>query len=204
MKTKFLGLALLLLCSMTAMAAKNSSIGKLISDCNQSIKEGNASKALSSADAALRLDKVSHDALLCKGRAHAELQQYPQAIEALQASEKVASDANQRILSLLILGNVQREAGQRAQALETYEKSLMVARMEKNSGFERATQNMIGDTQLEGGQPDEALKSYQQGSQLAANDNERGESYARIASVHDKVGNPAGAIEYQIKAMLMQ
>ncbi|HEU4708086.1 MAG TPA: tetratricopeptide repeat protein [Methylophilaceae bacterium] len=203
MKTKAFGLALLL-STLPAVAANNATVDKSINQCNQSIKEGNASKALDYANAALQLDKSSHDALLCKGRAYDALQQYPQAIEALQASEKAATDANQRMLSLLILGNVQREAGQRAQALETYEKGLTVARAEKSSSFERASQNMIGDTQLEGGQPDEALKSYQQGSQLAANDNERGESYARIASAHDKLGNPAGAIEYQIKAMLMQ
>jgi len=43
-----------------------------------------------------------------------------------------------------------------------------------------------------------------QGAGLAANDNERGENYGRIAAAYSKLGNHEQAIEYQVKATLMQ
>lgn len=201
---KTLGLALMVLCVSPIAAAEKADINNYINQCNHNIKDGNASDALNSAEQALQLDKASHAGLLCKARAHAVLKQYDQAIEALQASVKAAANPNERILSLLLLGNAQREAGQSAAALDTYQKSLTLSQGEKNNAFQRTSLNLIGATQMEGGQIEAGLKSYQQGSQLAANDNERGESYALIASAHDKLGDHAAAIEYQIKAMLMQ
>jgi tetratricopeptide (TPR) repeat protein len=203
-KYKTLCVALPTLLFSSVLIAGTANIKDTISKCNQSIEEGNASKALNIADEALRNNPNHHDALLCKGRAYASLKQFPAAVTALQASEESSANSGERMVSLLLMGNVQKEAGQSAEAMGSYQKSLDIARGEKDQPFERVSLNQLGETQVDAGQTEAGLQNYLKASELAANDNERGESYARIASAYDKLDKRNEAIEYQIKAMMMQ
>ena len=79
-----------------------------------------------------------------------------------------------------------------------------MAQAEKDKRFERINLNLIGETLVDSNQPEAGLESYLKGSQLAANDNERADNYARIADTYSILGKHDQAIEYQIKTVLME
>lgn len=198
-----LALASLLMCS-SLVYAENAEIQSKINYCNQAIADGDASKALAYAKQVLKQDKNNHDALLCKGRAHGGTGQFKEALTALQAAEKSAATPLDHIVTLILIGNVQKSAKQYPEALSTYRQSLAMAQAEKDKRFERINLNLIGETLVDTNQPEAGLESYLQGSQLAANDNERADNYARIAGTYSTLGKHDQAIEYQIKTVLME
>lgn len=184
--------------------AEESDIAAKLKSCNQAIMEGDASKALAYAEQVLKQDKNNRDALLCEGRAYGGTARYKEALEALQAAEKASATPLEHIVALTLIGNVQKSAGQFPEALTTYRQSLTIAQAEKEQRFERINLNQIGETQAANHQPEGALESYLAGSKLAANDNERADSFARIAATYSDLGKHDQAIEYQIKALLME
>ena len=184
--------------------AEESDIATKLKSCNQAIMEGDASKALAYAEQVLKQDKNNRDALLCEGRAYGGTARYKEALEALQAAEKASATPLEHIVALTLIGNVQKSAGQFPEALATYRQSLTIAQAEKEQRFERINLNQIGETQAANHQSEGALESYLAGSKLAANDNERADSFARIAATYSDLGKHDQAIEYQIKALLME
>lgn len=184
--------------------AENADIESKINSCNQAIAEGDASKALAYAEQVLNQDKNNRGALLCKGRAHGGTGQVKEALAALQAAEKSSATPLDHIVTLLLIGNVQKSAKQYPEALSAYRQSLVIAQTEKDKGFERINLNQIGETLIDTNQQQAGLESYLKGSQLAANDNERADSYARIADTYRALGKYDQAIEYQIKVVVME
>lgn len=197
------GLALLLAISTMQVSAAEDIAGKL-AECNQAISAGDASKALALAGQVLSKQANNRDALMCKGRAYGGTGKTNEALEALQAAEKLSQQPLDRIIALSLIGNVQKAAGQHDAAIQSYQRSLALSRSEKNVRFERINLNLIGETQVATKQLDSALENFQQGSKLAANDNERADNYARIADVYNKQARHDQAIEYQVKSVLMQ
>lgn len=194
----------LLLVFGTLQASAADDIAEKLSGCNQAISAGDAAKALALAEQVLAKQADNRDALMCKGRAFGGTGRTKQALEALQAAEKLSRQPLDRIIALTLIGNVQKAAGQHDAALQTYQQSLALSRAEKNVRFERINLNLMGETQVAARQLDSALESFQQGSKLAANDNERADNYARIADVYNKQAKHDLAIEYQVKSVLMQ
>lgn len=190
----------LLLCLPLLANAQNSGTAA----CYEALEGGKAEDALMHADKLLKADNKNREALLCKGRAHAELKQYSEGLAALQAADKLSSQTADHVIALLLIGNVQKKAGNHAEALASYNQALDAAKAKNDKALQRIALNVIGETQVEAGQRQEGLQSYLQGAQLAANDNERGENYSRIAAAYSKLGNHDQAVEYQVKAMLMQ
>jgi tetratricopeptide (TPR) repeat protein len=194
----------LLLVFGTLQASAADDIAEKLSGCNQAISAGDAAKALALAEQVLAKQADNRDALMCKGRAFGGTGRTKQALEALQAAEKLSRQPLDRIIALTLIGNVQKAAGQHDAALQTYQQSLALSRAEKNVRFERINLNLMGETQVAARQLDSALDSFQQGNKLAANDNERADNYARIADVYNKQAKHDLAIEYQVKSVLMQ
>lgn len=184
--------------------ADASNVADQIKSCNQAIVEGDASKALAYAEQVLKQDKSNHDAQLCKGRAYGGTGRLNEALAALQAAEKVSTTPLEHIVALTLIGNVQKDAGRPTEALASYRQSLAISQTEKEERFVRINLNQIGATQAASNQLDAALESYMAGSKLSANDNERADSFARIASTYSSLGKHDQAIEYQIKALLME
>lgn len=184
--------------------AEDDEIASKLKSCNQAIMEGDASKALAYAEQVFKLDKNNRDALLCEGRAYGGTGRFKEALETLQAAEKSSASPLEHIVALTLIGNVQKSAGQLPEALATYRQSLAITRAEKVQRYERINLNQIGETLAASNQLDAALESYLAGSKLSANDNERADSYARIASTYSDLGKHDQAIEYQIKAVLME
>lgn len=198
-----LALAALLISSGLAYA-ENADIESKIKYCNQSIADDDASKALAYAEQVLKQDKNNHGALLCKGRAYGGAGQFEEALAALQAAEKNSAAPVDHIVTLILIGNVQKNAEQYPEALNTYRQSLAMSQAEKDKYFERISLNLVGEALVDINQLEAGLASYLQGSKLAANDNERADNYARIAGTYSALGKYDQAIEYQIKAVLME
>lgn len=192
-------IALLIIFSNIAQADTGDSASN-IKACNQVLSEGDATKALIYAEQALKQNKTNRDALLCKGRAHAGLGQHDEAFAALQAAEKLSTTPLEHMVTLTLIGNTQKNAKLYPKALEAYRQSLSIAQAEKDKRFERINLNQIGDVLVESGQLDAGLESYLAGNKLSANDNERADSFSRIAAAYSGMGKHDLAIEYQVKA----
>ena len=176
---------------------------KAAAACYTALEKDKPQEALTSADNQLRADPVNREVLLCKGRAHSELKQYDEGLVALQAAEKLSTRTTDHVIALLMIGNLQKEAGKLPEAVASYNKALDDAKANNDKSLQRLALNVIGLTQVEAGQMKEALHNFELGVPLAANDNERSENYGHLAAAHSRLGNHDQAIEYQIKAMLM-
>lgn len=182
----------------------NSALADGVDGCNQALEAGDAAKAMTQAQEALPGAINKREAYLCLGRAAGELGKHEEALAALQSAEKLSVQPVERIVALTLLGNQYREANNTPQAIESYRKSLEIARAEKNTGFELINLNQLGSVLEKSGDAEGALEQYQLGLKLAANDNERADSHARIAGAHSLLGQHDKAIEHQLKSVLFE
>lgn len=172
--------------------------------CNQALEAGDAAQAVAQAQEALRTAANKRETYLCLGRAQGELNRHTQALAALEEAGKLSIQPQERMLALTLLGNAQRNAGNPAQAIVAYQQSLEIARAEKSSGFELLNLNQMGVAMQQSGDNAAALEHFRQGLALAANDNERADSHARIASAYSLLGQHDKAIEHQLKSVLYE
>lgn len=193
-------LSALLLLLMSSLATAQ---GREVEACYRLLEEGRPSEALVEADKALSADNSNREALMCKGRTHAELKQYDESLAALRAADKQSSRTADHVITLLLIGNVQKDAGRQAEAFASYQQALDAAREKQDKTLQRLAMNILGEAQVEAGQAQQGLQTLVQATELAANDGERAEDYVRIASTHARLNNLDQAIEYQVKAMLM-
>lgn len=182
----------------------NSALADGVDGCNQALETGDAAKAMTQAQAALPSAANKREAYLCLGRAAGALGKHEEALAALQSAEKLSAQPVERIITLTLLGNQYREAKNTPQAIEAYRKSLEIARAEKNTGFELINLNQLGSALEKIGDAGGALEQYQLGLKLAANDNERADSHARIAAANSLLGQHDKAIEHQLKSVLFE
>jgi tetratricopeptide (TPR) repeat protein len=173
--------------------------------CDQVLESGaNFAEAAALAETKLRIVPGDPEAWLCLGRARGELGEHNAALSALQKAEKLSKTPIDRIMALTTLGNEYQTGKEYTLAIDNYQQSLSIAREQKSARLQRINLNLIGESMQEEGNTVGALDQYQQGMKLAANDNERADSDARVAAVHSLLGNHDKAIEYQFKAMLLQ
>ncbi|WP_162299558.1 tetratricopeptide repeat protein [Pseudomethylobacillus aquaticus] len=192
-----------LLAGLQTVHAAEEDVATMVAECNKSVKQGDAAKAQAWAERILKVDAKQRDAYLCKGRALGATGQFPQALDALQMAVKLSSAANDRMIALALLGNVQKSMKSYEPALVSYRDSLKLAQQEKNRTFERVSLNLIGETLMDSAQYQAALDSYIAGDKLSGNDNERADNAVRIAAASSQLGKHDQAIEYQIRATLM-
>lgn len=174
-----------------------------ISACNLAIEKGDASAALVQAGKLLASNKNDKDGLICEGRALAGKGDFKGALNSFNAANTQAKDVFDKTITTLLIGNTHNALKQYDQAVASYQQTIVNAKAANNQGFERVAHNAIGDAYSEENKLDLALPEYTLGSKLAANDNERGESYEKIALLHHNLNQNSLALEYQIKAYLM-
>lgn len=143
-------------------------------------------------------------AWMCKGRAQAALQQMPQAQTSLQQAISLKPTGLDLASAYMLLGNVQQAQQQTDAALASYQQAMDVAKTEKMNRYVMVAHNLIGEARLAANQYPEALTEFQAGEKLAMNDNERADSFEHEALTYHQMHQLDKAVEYQLKAVLMQ
>lgn len=171
--------------------------------CNLALETGDVAAATALASTALSQNKNDKDALICQGRAYSAKGEVAAALTALALAAQQTTEPLDQSIIALVTGNAYKAGKQYAAATASYEKSLAFAATIKNQTFARLSQNLMADIQFDNKQYVAALALYMAGSKLAANDNERGEDYEKIALTQHKLNQNDAAVEYQIKAYMM-
>jgi len=171
--------------------------------CTQALNQGNLVKAVEVATEILKADAKNRDGLLCQGRALAAQGKYAEALIPLENSLSQAAGFD-AIISHLLIGNLHKDNKKNAEALASYEKSIHLAKQEKNDKFTRINHNLMGEVYANTQDFNAALNNYLAGEKLAYNDNERADSYERLATTYSSLGKHNEAIEFQVKAIIMQ
>lgn len=175
-----------------------------ISACNAAINKIDFTVAMSIADEILKLDSNNRDGLLCKGRALGATGKYNEALGTLEQAAKQKQSSLEQIITNIFIGNLHKNNNKNAEAITAYETSIKICDAEKNDKFKRINLNLIGDTHTQNNDLNAALASYQAGAKFLMNDNERAESFEHIAATYSGLGKYNNAIEYQLKATIMQ
>ncbi|MEQ1488381.1 MAG: hypothetical protein ABL920_07785 [Methylotenera sp.] len=143
------------------------------------------------------------DALICQGRALAAKDDFSGALIKFKQAETKSADPFDKTIATLLMGRTYNALKQTEPAIASFQQTILNARTAKNVAFERIAYNSIGGVYAENKQFTQALEAYMQGSKLAANDNERGESYENVALTYHNMNQHDLALEYQLKAYLM-
>lgn len=171
--------------------------------CNQALEKGDVAGALAQADKALSNNKNDNNALICQGRTQASKYDFDVALASFKLAEAHSTDAFDKALATLLIGNTYKALKQMDLAIASFKQTIINAKVAKNAAFERMSHNAIGNIYAEKNELEDALDAYMQGTKLAGNDNERGESFEKVALTHHKMEQHDLALEYQLKAYLM-
>ena len=194
---------LLFLFSLSAIA-NTTEVAEKLGECTVALNKGDLNTAVKSSTDLLKLDPKNHDGLQCKGRALGAQGKYAEAVSALEASAANTTDGFEQIISYLFLGNLYKDNNKNAEAIAAYKNSIKVCELEKNDKYKRISLNLMAEAQAQNKDFNATLTSYLAGSKLAMNDNERADSFERLASTYKALGQYDQAIEYQIKGVSMQ
>ncbi len=171
--------------------------------CNQALDKGDITTALTQASRALSANENDKDALICQGRAQAAKGDMTNALVSFKLANAQSIDVFDKTISTLLLGNAYKSLKHYDEAIASYQQTILNAKAANNLSFERLGHNAVGDVYFEENQLPQALSEYGLGSKLAANNNERAEGFEKIALTHHNLNQHDLALEYQIKAYLM-
>lgn len=172
-------------------------------DCNKAYEQGDATSAIALAQKALNINMNDRDALICQGRSLSAENDLEGALQAFKAADALSADALDRAVIALVSGHAYKLAMQFDRAILSYQRAIEQAQIAKYYSVERMSQLATGDIYFNQKVYDKALVAYLASNQLDANDNERGESYERISVTYHTMNEHDLALEYQIKAFLM-
>ena len=187
---------LLILNSSIALSAE-------LESCQQALQKGDVAQALSTAKKMLAVNAKDVDTLLCQGRAFTASLDFNSAQDAFKLAQLNASDSTQKTIAALLIGNAQLSLKQPDLAIASFQQALEHAKTTNSATYVRASHLALGNAYLNQQQFEPALAQYQAVNKLDANDNERGESFEKIALTHHKMGQHDAALEFQIKAYMM-
>lgn len=173
------------------------------SACKAALDKGDVISALKQAEKALGNNNKEIEALICHGRALAASDKLDAALSSFKLADTLSTDAFEKIISSLLIGRTYNALNKNDQAIASFQQTLLNAKVAKNQGFERLAHNAMGDVYFASKKYELALPEFVAGTKLAANDNERGESYEKVALTHHKMNQNDLAVEYQLKAYLM-
>ena len=186
----------------TLTFAEDADINKKIAECNQLLKNGTLESALDYASQLSKRNPKNREVVLCKARAQMALKQFADALPTLEIIDQLSASPGEHMISLAMLGNAFKGNQQFNAANDSYQKSIDIAKAQKNKSFERITYGLLGEVQTLNKHYDEAITSFQAGLKLALNDNERADAFEHIASIYNQQQKHNEAIEYQVKATL--
>ncbi|WP_292843165.1 tetratricopeptide repeat protein [Methylotenera sp.] len=171
--------------------------------CNQLLQKGELDAALIQAKKAIEYNKTDKEVRICQGRAYGYKGDFDAALASFNSLDALSSDASDKTISSYLIGRTYAQLKKNDLAIASFQQTISNAKTAKYQAYERIGHNAIGDVYLTNNQLALALDEYLLGTKLAANDNERGESYEKVAFTHHKMNQHDLALEYQIKAYLM-
>lgn len=140
---------------------------------------------------------------LCKGRAQSGLQQNAAAEDSFRQAITLKPQGLSLISAHMLLGNAQQQNKDTAGALASYQQALALSEQQNMRRYIRIAHNLIGETRYEQGDYAASLQAFETGEKLAANDDERADSYVHEAMAYQQLQQLDKAIEYQLKAVMM-
>ncbi|NOS96467.1 MAG: hypothetical protein HOP26_08610 [Methylotenera sp.] len=172
-------------------------------DCNKAFEHGDVAAATTAAKKALDINKSDRDALICQGRLLSVKDDLNGALAAFNAANEFSTDAFDKAVIALVTAHAYKTAKQFPQAISSYQQTIELAQSAKHQGFERMSLVAIGDIYFQDKQYTQALEFFISANKLDANDNERGESYERVALTYHELNQHTLALEHQLKAYFM-
>lgn len=184
----------------TAYAA----VSEAVKSCNAAANKGDANAALKLATAILEENSKDHEGLICKARAHAINNEYDTALKTFDAALLATEDGFSQVITYILMGNLHQDNNKTDAAIAAYNKSLAICAKTGNQTYSRINHNLIGDSYKKAGDLPAAIESYKSSVAIANNDNERADSFGRLAAAYHAVNDHNKAIEFQLKSAVMQ
>jgi tetratricopeptide (TPR) repeat protein len=200
-KTLFILTNILFLITFNAVSAE---VSADVVACNNALNNGEAQVALTQAETILKKNNTDFEGLLCKGRALGLQGNYADALPIMELAAKSTNDTFSQLIAHILIGNLHQTNQQPEAAIASYKRSLAICEKTANNTYKRINHQLIGDVHFKLNDLNEALDSYSISTHLANNDNERAESFERLAKTYHALVNHDKAIEYQLKAVMMQ
>lgn len=172
--------------------------------CNSALNHQQYEAAIAKANVAIKQNNLAAQGMMCKGRALLALGKTVEAKAEFTLANKKASNDFDKTVANLLLGNLEKQQQHYPEAIKLYEASLAFAQKDDNRNFTRVSYNLLGETYGLLANHVTSLKYLEEGEKLAMNDNERADSYERIAASHQAQQQFDEAIAYQIKGITMQ
>lgn len=170
-------------------------------DCHQAIKAGDVEKAIHVSANLIKQDKQNREAWICQTKALTLQDKKDDAIRSAEQVEALSKTPEEHMLSLTLLGDMEKNAEQYAKAIEHFNQSLSLSKRYSNKRFERVEHDKIGDVLLLQSQAKEALEHYQQAQPLGMNNDERTDDNLRLAAAYRELKQDDLAIEYLVKSV---
>lgn len=171
--------------------------------CNKSLNDNNANQAITQADALLKDNPNNEHAWTCKGRAYYLLDQTDEALNALSEAVKNGRDDYEKAFATLLQGHVYRHSAQTDTAIKHYEMSLDFATKAKHQALMFNNHLNIGIIHFDQALFEQALDRFNAAHALAGNDDERGDTLARLSATYFALSRYDEAVEYQLKTQIM-
>lgn len=175
-----------------------------IAACKQALQEDRGADAIKAARTALNRTPKQRELLICLGRAQSALDQHDDAIATFRLAEDQSTTPAEHVIALTLMANQYSQQKSYDYALAAYQASLNHAQNAKLPHYEMVNLIQIGETLEAMGDEPGALNNYLKAHKLAANDNERADASAHVAAASSALGQHSQAIEYQIKALMME
>lgn len=171
--------------------------------CNNAYSEGDYKTAEQAAQSALKANPTDREALICQGRVASDLGNLDAALTAFQSADKLSNHPLDKAVISLITGHAYLSAKQYEKASASYQQALGQAVAARHQPMARSSHLGLANVQFESKQYHAALNTYMTAQKLDANDNDRGQSYEKIAETYHMLEQHDLALEYQIKAYFM-
>lgn len=177
---------------------------KEVAACNEAVNKGDAKSAITLSEEILKKDAADHEGMLCKGRALAIDGKHAEALASFEQAITATQDTFVHTVTYILIGNLHNSHNKTAEAVASYQKSLEICAKEGNQTYTRINYNLMGEAQTKAKDLNAALDSYKMSVSIANNDNERADSFQRLAKTYNALGDYNKAVEFQIKAVVMQ
>lgn len=176
-----------------------SSLSAIGSPCNDALIAGKFDNAIHHAE-----KDNSFDGRLCAARALLAKGMPKDAFGYLEQAVKLSQTPYEKMLAATYQGRTSKALGDTPNAIRYFQQAAALAAEGGQKQAQWFNLNELGQIQLDGESVESALEAFLKAYTYAANDNERSESDQLISSAYKAKGDMDHAIEYQLKATLLE